>query len=58
VYPYIKNEGLFTCPSNPTYTWTYSPTARDNSLGYGMNYRLTYYYLYLTSMPFAVASDR
>jgi prepilin-type N-terminal cleavage/methylation domain-containing protein/prepilin-type processing-associated H-X9-DG protein len=45
IYPYVKNEQLYTCPSNKTYTWTVgSGTSRDSYFGYGLNYWLTYYY--------------
>jgi prepilin-type N-terminal cleavage/methylation domain-containing protein/prepilin-type processing-associated H-X9-DG protein len=48
VYPYVKNQQLFTCPSNPAGLWVYHPTTRDYYFGYGMNYWMTYYYYYAT----------
>jgi prepilin-type N-terminal cleavage/methylation domain-containing protein/prepilin-type processing-associated H-X9-DG protein len=44
IYPYVKNEQIYTCPSRQSYTWNYSPTSRDSYFGYGMNYWQTYYY--------------
>ncbi|MBP8952719.1 MAG: DUF1559 domain-containing protein [Armatimonadetes bacterium] len=49
VYPYVKNQQLFTCPSEPTSTWSTNPTdamVHDATLGYGMNYWMTFYYYY------------
>jgi len=43
VEPYVRNAQIFTCPSKPSYTWN---GAQDSSIGYGMNYWLTYYYYY------------
>jgi prepilin-type N-terminal cleavage/methylation domain-containing protein/prepilin-type processing-associated H-X9-DG protein len=48
VYPYVKNEGLFVCPSNPASGFVYNPQVRDSYFGYGMNYWMTYYYYYST----------
>jgi prepilin-type N-terminal cleavage/methylation domain-containing protein/prepilin-type processing-associated H-X9-DG protein len=42
IYPYVKNEQIYLCPSYRSATWSSFP--RDSSLGYGMNYWLTYYY--------------
>ncbi len=42
--PYVKNTQIFTCPSNPGNYWN---GGYDSSLGYGMNYWVTYYYYYL-----------
>ncbi|MEA3404074.1 MAG: prepilin-type N-terminal cleavage/methylation domain-containing protein [Armatimonadota bacterium] len=50
VYPYVKNEQLYVCPSLPTYDWHYN--GRDNTLGYGMNYWVTYFYNYLNLSDF------
>ncbi len=46
VYPYVKNEQLFVCPSRSSDVWSYDPTGmtNDNNFGYGMNYEVTYYY--------------
>ena len=44
VYPYVKNEQLYVCPSRKSQTWDYDPITRDSYLGYGMNYWQTYYY--------------
>lgn len=56
VYPYVKNDALFTCPSNPDYTWRYvvNPApVHDASLGYGLNYWMTFYYYYSTgALPY------
>ncbi len=52
LYPYVKNEQLFTCPSVPTYTFTYDPNQRDSYFGYGMNYWVTYFYYYLNMANF------
>ncbi len=46
VHPYVKNAQIFTCPSNPTAGWTFTP--KDYYFGYGMNYWMTYYYYYST----------
>ncbi|MGD9497404.1 MAG: prepilin-type N-terminal cleavage/methylation domain-containing protein [Armatimonadota bacterium] len=55
MYPYVKNIQLFTCPSVPTYSLSVqadgSP-AYDSTLGYGMNYWVTYFYYYLTMSDF------
>ncbi len=51
VYPYVKNDQVFVCPSKAQNTWTYG-TSRDNYLGYGMNYELTYYYRRLNLSDF------
>ena len=42
IYPYVKNEQIYLCPSYRSATWSSFP--RDSSFGYGMNYWLTYYY--------------
>ncbi len=47
VHPYSKNAQIMSCPSLPDAPWVYSPTARDNNFGYGMNYWMTYYYYYI-----------
>lgn len=47
IHPYVKNNQMFDCPS-----WTGSwagPAARDTTLGYGLNYWMTYYYYYSTA---------
>ena len=44
VEPYVKNIQIFNCPSNAHSTWN---GGYDSSLGYGMNYWVTYYYYYL-----------
>jgi len=50
IYPYVKNLQLFVCPSMPTRTLAAqsdgSP-AYDGSLGYGINYWVSYFYYYL-----------
>jgi len=46
VFPYVKNEQLFVCPSNPSYGFV--ANTRDAYFGYGMNYWQTYYYYYST----------
>ncbi len=48
IYPYIKNNQLFTCPSHPNYDWAPSWTSPDAYFGYGMNYWLTYFYYYIS----------
>jgi prepilin-type N-terminal cleavage/methylation domain-containing protein/prepilin-type processing-associated H-X9-DG protein len=55
VYPYVKNEQLFVCPSNPTATFV--ANTRDTSYGVGMNYWLTYYYYYLTDADLKAPSE-
>jgi len=55
VYPYVKNLQIFTCPSVPNYKLTEDPNggpAYDSTLGYGMNYWLTYFYYYLNMSDF------
>ncbi len=52
VYPYVKNEQLFVCPSKPRGDWVYDPLTRDSYLGYGMNYWVTYFYYYLNHSDF------
>jgi len=47
IHPYVKNNQMFDCPSW-TGAWA-GPAARDSSLGYGMNYWVTYYYYYSTA---------
>jgi len=47
IYPYIKNDQLFTCPSNPSYTWASNWASPDAYFGYGLNYWLTYFYYYI-----------
>ena len=47
VYPYVKNLQLFTCPSVPTSglaAQADGTPAYDSTLGYGMNYEMTYFY--------------
>ncbi len=49
IYPYVKNQQLYTCPSEPTYSWTANPAdgmSHDATLGYGLNYWMTFYYYY------------
>jgi prepilin-type N-terminal cleavage/methylation domain-containing protein/prepilin-type processing-associated H-X9-DG protein len=46
IYPYVKNEQLFVCPSNPGAG--FAANTRDAYYGYGMNYWMTYYYYYST----------
>ena len=45
IYPYVKNEQLYTCPSNPVATFV--ANTRDAYFGYGLNYWLTFYYYYV-----------
>ncbi len=55
IYPYVKNLQLFTCPSMPRSSLTADATggpAYDSSLGYGMNYWVTYFYYYLNMSDF------
>jgi len=55
MYPYVKNLQLFVCPSMPNYTLSAqadgSP-AYDSTLGYGMNYEVTYFYRHLNMSDF------
>ncbi len=46
ILPYIKNSGIFTCPSNAS--GVFVPNTRDGNFGYGMNYWANYYYNYIT----------
>jgi prepilin-type N-terminal cleavage/methylation domain-containing protein/prepilin-type processing-associated H-X9-DG protein len=52
IYPYVKNEQLFVCPSRSGAGWVYDAdpaTAWPNPdyyFGYGMNYWMTWYYYY------------
>ncbi|MGC9317535.1 MAG: prepilin-type N-terminal cleavage/methylation domain-containing protein [Armatimonadota bacterium] len=55
VYPYVKNEQLYVCPSVPTYDWHYN--GRDSYLGYGMNYWVTYFYYYLNMSDFETPAE-
>ncbi|MBD3293007.1 MAG: DUF1559 domain-containing protein [Armatimonadia bacterium] len=52
VYPYVNNIQMFTCPSKKNYTLGYDSAANsplyDSTLGYGMNYWVTYFYNYLS----------
>ncbi len=45
IYPYVKNDQVFVCPSSDR---PYGPTTPDYYFGYGMNYWLTYYYYALS----------
>ncbi|MBD3292223.1 MAG: DUF1559 domain-containing protein [Armatimonadia bacterium] len=59
IYPYVKNEQLFVCPSHRSGSWVYdtNPSTAwpepDTSLGYGLNYWSNYYYYYAydTELP-------
>jgi prepilin-type processing-associated H-X9-DG protein len=45
MYPYVKNEQMFVCPSTPNNDFVVGDGyTRDTAFGYGMNYWLTYYY--------------
>jgi len=44
ILPYVKNEQLFTCPSNQSARFV--ANTRDSTFGYGLNYWQTYYYYY------------
>ncbi|MBC7288428.1 MAG: DUF1559 domain-containing protein [Armatimonadetes bacterium] len=47
IAPYIKNEQIFVCPSNPGNDFVLGDAYnRDYYFGYGLNYWLTYYYYY------------
>jgi len=55
LYPYVKNLQLFVCPSMPRNSLAADPSggpAYDSSLGYGMNYEVTYFYRYLNMSDF------
>ncbi len=55
MYPYVKNLQLFVCPSVPNSKLSAqsdgSP-AYDSTLGYGMNYEITYFYRHLNMSDF------
>ncbi len=44
IYPYINSRQVFDCPSGPNQFS--GSTANDSTLGYGLNYWMTYYYYY------------
>jgi len=58
IYPYVKNEQLFVCPSYQSGGWSYDTNPAtawpepDNYFGYGLNYwsNWYYYYAYKTDM--------
>ncbi len=55
MYPYVKNIQIFTCPSMPNYYLDTQPDgspAYDSTLGYGMNYEVTYFYRALNMSDF------
>ncbi|MDH7571096.1 MAG: prepilin-type N-terminal cleavage/methylation domain-containing protein [Armatimonadota bacterium] len=60
IYPYVKSEGVYMCPSNSAGTWKYTPgppVVHDFTLGYGINYWLMYYYYYLSMADIKSPAD-
>ena len=51
IFPYVRNLQVFTCPSMSGYSLVPQADGTpsyDSSLGYGINYEVTYFYRYLT----------
>jgi len=46
IYPYVKNEQMYTCPSDKYATFVQN--TRDAYYGYGINYWIIYYYNYVS----------